>query len=159
MNGSLSLVLLAALALPVPVAAQDSTPPVPGGVRVGITYTPGTRPVWAGDDLVIWIAGGQASAVVMDPRGNPTGAYAVSGSDPVQADIAVDGPLVFALNTYAIDENLLDGGTTQTSFPVLAQPGFPARLTSSLLSRVLEVSRVPCPSSAWAGMSVITEAT
>ena len=38
-----ALGLLAALASPSALAAQDSTPPVPG-VRVGITYTPGTRP-------------------------------------------------------------------------------------------------------------------
>jgi TolB protein len=39
-----ALCLAAALALPVALAAQDSTPAVPGGVRVGITYVPGTRP-------------------------------------------------------------------------------------------------------------------
>ncbi len=33
-----------ALVLPAALAAQDTTPPAPGGVRVGITYTPGTRP-------------------------------------------------------------------------------------------------------------------
>ncbi len=43
MRRAAPLWLLAALALPAPLAAQDSTPPVPG-VRVGITYTPGTRP-------------------------------------------------------------------------------------------------------------------
>jgi len=39
----LPLVLAAALALPALLVAQDTTPPMPG-VRVGITYTPGTRP-------------------------------------------------------------------------------------------------------------------
>lgn len=44
MKGSLPLVLLSVVALPAVLAAQDSGPPVAGGVRVGITYTPGTRP-------------------------------------------------------------------------------------------------------------------
>lgn len=39
--------VLAAAAWPVPVGAQDSLPRIEGGVRVGITYTPGSRPAVA----------------------------------------------------------------------------------------------------------------
>jgi TolB protein len=45
--------LLAGLALPAPLAAQDTTPPAPSGVRVGITYTPGTRP-----SIAVLVGGG-----------------------------------------------------------------------------------------------------
>jgi len=39
-----ALCLLGTLAFPAGLRAQDSTAPAPAGVRVGITYTPGTRP-------------------------------------------------------------------------------------------------------------------
>jgi TolB protein len=51
-KGSLPLVLVSVLVLQAPLAAQDSTA-VPGGVRVGITYTPGTRPA-----IAVLIGGG-----------------------------------------------------------------------------------------------------
>lgn len=54
MSRAPALGLAALLALPAALAAQDTTPPVPG-VRVGITYTPGTRP-----SIAVLVAGGTA---------------------------------------------------------------------------------------------------
>ena len=53
MRRALPLCLLVGLAIPRELTAQDSTPPVPSGVRVGITYTPGTRP-----SIAVLVSGG-----------------------------------------------------------------------------------------------------
>ncbi len=55
---ALAALLAAAPAVPVPVAAQDTTG-IPQGVRVGITYTPGTRPSVA----VLWPVGAALDSV------------------------------------------------------------------------------------------------
>jgi len=101
---ALSLGLLVGLAIPAALAAQDSTPPAPApsGVRVGITYTPGTRP-----SIAVLIGGGAILDSVRTILGRDldySDRFEVVAPPRAAASLGTDGtPNYRALNALGTD--------------------------------------------------------
>ena len=101
MRRALPLCLLAGLAIPAALTAQDSTPPVPSGVRVGITYTPGTRP-----SIAVLGAGAVLDSVrtILGRDLDYSDRFEVVAPPPAAASLGVDGvPDYRALNALGTD--------------------------------------------------------
>jgi len=83
----------------------------------------GSRVAWAGAPGVIWITGSTGSEQAFIEL-SEAGVQAVSGTDDVMADLAVDGTQDYVLENYEIDVNSIPDGTNLNVIAPGYAPGY-----------------------------------